>query len=126
MKFVFDASAVLAILNQESGAAKATRFLDGAGINAVNRSEVLKKLIERRTPVPEAVESANALGLQIVTFDDELALASAALWPITRSVGLSFADRCCVATAIAQNATAITADRAWAMIDLPCNVEVIR
>ena len=39
---------------------------------------------------------------------------------------LSLGDRACLATAIRLGATAVTADRAWATLDLSCPVELIR
>ena len=62
----------------------------------------------------------------MVPFDDDLAVRAALLRPTTKRAGLSFADRACIATAIRLNATVVTADRAWAELDLPCPIELIR
>ena len=59
-------------------------------------------------------------------FDAELAVSTARLRPATKRLGLSFADRACIATALRLDATIVTADRAWAGLDLPCPVQLIR
>lgn len=48
-----------------------------------------------------------------------MAIAAARLWPLTKHIGLSFADRACLALAEAVNGIAVTADTAWAGLDLP-------
>ena len=48
---------------------------------------------------------------------------AAGLWTSTREVGLSLADRACLALAIDLRAPVLTGDRAWR--DLPIGVEVI-
>jgi len=45
---------------------------------------------------------------------------------LRRHVGLSFADRTCLATAKIEGATVLTADRAWATLDLGMVIRVIR
>jgi PIN domain nuclease of toxin-antitoxin system len=44
----------------------------------------------------------------------------------TRSRGLSLGDRACIALALRERATIMTADRVWAELDPPCKVELIR
>ena len=41
-------------------------------------------------------------------------------------MSLAMADRACLATAAVRGCTALTADRAWATLDLGVDVEVIR
>jgi PIN domain nuclease of toxin-antitoxin system len=47
---VLDASALLAVLNEETGAERVERYIPGAIINAVNLSEVIGKLAESGMP----------------------------------------------------------------------------
>ena len=48
------------------------------------------------------------------------------MWASTRKAGLSLADRACLALALDLGATAVTADRAWAKVDVGVEVKVIR
>jgi len=65
-------------------------------------------------------------GLKLIPLDTELALAAANLRIATRHKGLSLADRVCLALAIRENAVAVTADKAWAELDVGCEIELIR
>jgi ribonuclease VapC len=54
------------------------------------------------------------------------AIDAARLRPLTRSVGLSLADRACLALAHRLNAPALTADRAWFRLELDVEVRLLR
>lgn len=73
-----------------------------------------------------ALQDVSALRLDVVPFDAETALLAGRLRAVTRHLGLSLGDRACLALAIRENATALTADRNWTDLDLPCKVELIR
>jgi len=121
-----DASAVLALLQGERfGAFDAERIV-GAWISAVNFSEVLAKLRDGGLSEDEADQAVDGLDFRIVPFDASLARATAWLLPSTRRAGLSLGDRACLATAAALGASAATADRAWARLDVGTKVELIR
>jgi ribonuclease VapC len=124
--YILDASALLAVLNSEGGKDIVVQTLDSAIISTVNGSETLKKLIERGVPPNEARALLNSFDVPFQAFDEEISYHAAKLWPITRAKGISFADRACLATAIVLSGTAITADRAWLDLDLPCPIELIR
>jgi ribonuclease VapC len=124
--FVLDASAFLAIIRGEPGADIASARLPGCIMSAVNMSEAMMRGLEKGSPLDLMRELLAAQQVSVVPFDDELAIAAALLRPATRHLGLSFADRACIATAVGHNATVVTADRAWATLDLPCPVELIR
>ena len=95
-------------------------------MSAVNMSEAMMRGLEKGSPLDLMRELLAAQQVSVVPFDDALAIAAALLRPATRHLGLSFADRACIATAVGHNATVVTADRAWATLDLPCPVELIR
>lgn len=65
-------------------------------------------------------------GLEIRPFDTGLAVAAGLLRTATRGQGLPLGDRACVALAIREQARGVTADRAWAALDLGVEVEPIR
>ncbi len=122
---VLDASAVLAFLQREPGGVVA-EHLSAAVISAVNVAEVASRLSDRGVPDGGAREAISALCLEIAAFDHDLAYASAALRPATRRLGLSLGDRACLALAKREGLPALTADRAWASLDMGVEIRLVR
>jgi len=126
MTAVLDASAALALLRREPGNEVVADLLDGAVISAVNWSEIVQKGLARGWP-PTAVEALRSAGVRVVPFTAEHAVRAAELWSATRTAGLSLADRACLAvTATTPDGEAVTADRAWAELDVDIPVQLIR
>lgn len=123
--YVLDASAVLAYLIGEPGGAMVGDLLDGAFISTVNLAEVVERLARLGVPAADILHDALEAGLQPVPLDVETAMLAATLRPLTRAVGLSLADRCCLALAIRRGGTAVTADRVWATVDVGAFVQLI-
>ncbi len=123
---VVDASAVLALLQGEPFTKVDAELIVDAWISAVNLSEVLTKLRSGGLTEEEALQATSALTLRITPFDETHALAAARLSLSTRRAGLSLGDRACLATAILLEATTLTADRAWAKLDIPVEVVLVR
>ena len=124
---VLDASALLALLNQEEGSEQVAEFVAlGAAISAVNLSEVVAKLSSAGMPEPLVRETIDHLGLETVPFDLELAHRTALLAGPTRALGLSLADRACLALAAQAGLPAVTADRAWRHLEFDVPIRVIR
>lgn len=124
--FVLDASAVLALLNEETGKDRVELAMGDCLISAVNYCEVLGKLIDAGVPQEEARHTLELLDVQIVDFDEDLAFRAASVVSATRRFGLSLGDRCCLALGTARSATVLTADRSWAKLKINVKVEVIR
>jgi ribonuclease VapC len=123
---VLDASALLALLNEEPGNEVVAESIPGATISAVNLSEVVAKLVEAGMP-DDAVRSAlGDLGIEIRVFDGEAAYLTGALRPQTRKLGLSLGDRACVALGLQLSLPVLTADRNWKELDVGVEVQVIR
>ncbi len=122
---ILDASAILAYLQNEKGKEKVEAILETSAISRVNATEVLTKLIERGMSLDKAKEAFDNLDLQIIEFDENQSLKAAELRPLTKHLGLSLGDRCCLALAILENLPAVTADKNWASLNF-CKVEVIR
>jgi ribonuclease VapC len=122
---VLDASAVLALLQNEKGKEKVEAILEQSAISRINATEVLTKLVEKGMSVTEAKETFDDLELEIIEFDEKQSLKAAELRPLTSRLGLSLGDRCCLALAILENLPAVTADKNWANLNL-CKIEVIR
>ena len=115
---VFDASALLALLNDEPGAAVVDRLLRGGSgacvVSAANFAETVTKLIDRGVPENAALQAWRELQLQVVPVGESEAAAAALLRKSTRALGLSLGDRCCLALAQSlADARVVTADRAW-------------
>jgi ribonuclease VapC len=115
---VLDASALLAVVNDEPGADMVRASLLNAVISAVNYSEVLKKAIEREVAVEPFISLIQAASVDIIPFDTVLAEATAALYPQAKAHGLSFADRACLALGMQHAATVLTADSEWKRLGL--------
>jgi PIN domain nuclease of toxin-antitoxin system len=110
---VLDASAVLALINKETGWELASDYLDDAVMSAVNLAEVVGKLRDIGV-TPSATRSiVDLLALVVVPLNETQAFLAGELVTQTRSAGLSLGDRCCLALAKTLDAVAVTADRAW-------------
>jgi ribonuclease VapC len=126
MNPVLDASAVLALIFVERGHQRVAELLDGAFLSTVNLSEVMAKLVKRGMPHYEFQRDIAVSSLTIVPFEPGDAYAAAELRRGTRRFGLSFGDRACFALAQRLRLPVLTAERAWAGLDLGVSVEVIR
>lgn len=100
--------------------------LQGSCLNAVNYSEVLKKTIERGGTGIAASAFVRGLSIAVVPFDEELASIAADLFPQTKELGLSMADRACLALGIQRNCKVLTTERRMGLVALPIKVKVIR
>lgn len=126
MSIVFDSSALLAITFEEEGAEIAAQALNDGIISAVNASEVITRYVDLGASEEEALTSFRAFGLELYPFDESLAIATGLMRSTTRDAGLSLGDRACLALAIREHSSVLTADRAWATLDLDIAVELIR
>ena len=114
---VLDASALLALFNDESGAQAVLDALEGdCLVSAVNQTEVLTKLLDKGLSKAEAASVMESVEIQVLAFDASQSLDAAWLRRQTRSVGLSLGDRACLALARSRKAVALTADRPWTQV----------
>ena len=123
---VLDASAILALLRNETGAEVVEGYRGDALVSAVNIAEVAAKLDEQGIPLIHWQYALALIDLEVIAFDNSQALASASLRRSTRRRGLSLADRACLQLAAQRGLPAVTADRAWAELDVGVEVRVIR
>ena len=89
---VLDASAVLALLNSEPGAAEVGSHLPGAFLSAVNAAEVAAKLVDAGAEAEDAGRSLLRLGARILPFEQGDVVPAAHLRAASRSAGLSLGD----------------------------------
>lgn len=123
---VLDSSALLCLLNGETGAERVAEALPSAVIGAVNLAEVVTKLRERGLSVEEVEDVLGGLNLDIRPLTAVQAYATGHLRVATRSLGLSLGDRACLALAAELGTCALTADREWANTRAGVDIEVIR
>ena len=126
MSVVLDASALLAVIEDEPGAETVEDTLADSAISAVNFSEVVAKLVDRGFGNEAVVARMNAFSLAVHAFDAAQAWRAGLLRRETRARGLSLGDRACLALAEALEAPAMTMDRSWAALDLEVQVIVPR
>src|SRR5258708_33280854 len=95
-RVVLDASALLAILNQEPGAEILTpEILSAAVISTVNLAEVHTKLVDRGLSSEDAWEAEMSPIREAVPFTEEHARLAGVLAAHTRPLGLSLVVRAC-------------------------------
>jgi PIN domain nuclease of toxin-antitoxin system len=127
-KLILDASALLALIQDEKGAKVIQPLLPYTIMSAVNVAEVLT-VLERVGDI----SSDDSLALitdiinTIIPFDLKQASRVARLQAITKEKGLSLGDRACIALGMELNLPVYTADKIWIDIDLPdISIKLIR
>jgi len=125
-KYVLDASALLALLNNEPGAKRVRDILSESVIGAVNACEVVGKLTSAGMTLDDARSSIELTSVEILSFDEKAAFTAGGLIVETKKLGLSLGDRACLALGLMLNQTVVTAEQSWRKLKLPVTVEVIR
>lgn len=125
-RVVLDASAVLAWLRDEPGATVVDTLLAAGVVCAANWSETWQKLRQHGVDADRATRRLRVLGVRVEPLTVADAVVAARLWGPTRRAGLSLGDRCCLALAARLECPALTADTAWAELDLAVPIRLIR
>ena len=124
---VLDASAALAYIQREPGwEAVAAALAVEAAISAVNLAEVHGHLSARERDADGMVARLKALGLAVEPFLERDATVVGSLYLRTRDLGLSLADRACLALATRLGLRVLTADRAWRSVDANVQIDLVR
>lgn len=110
MRYVLDASALLALLFREPGADRVNENLNTSYIGSVNLAEVATVIARRSGDTIRYRAAIEALAIPILQFDTALAFDAGALWPVTRKAGSSLEDRCALALARRLDAVLVTSD----------------
>ncbi len=126
MKGVLDASALLAYLHSEPGGEHVEGRIPEFCISSVNWSEVVQKALAKGVDVPRMTQWFRALDLNVEPFTETQGETAAGLWPQTRNLGLSLADRACLALALDKSLPVLTTDRAWQRLKLDLDIQVVR
>lgn len=126
-EIVLDASAVLAVIQNERGAKKLTAsVLSNAVISTVNLAEVQSKLVKNGYSPAQGWQDALRLVPSVESFTADHARIAGDLIATTEKYGLSLGDRSCLALAIALNAPVYTTEQAWKNLQVGVPIHVIR
>lgn len=113
---VLDASALLALLRNEPGAAKVADAIADARMTSVNFAEVVSHFIHAGMPAEQVDAMLRPLPMTIVAADHALETIAGHLRAKTAEAGLSLGDRLCLALARRDGLPVLTADRQWRTI----------
>jgi ribonuclease VapC len=94
--YVWDASALLTLINKEPGHDNMQQYLPGAYMSSINISEVASILLSMSMKQPEIEQLIHSLIPNSVPFDNHHAYRAADLRGKTKSMGLSLGDRTCI------------------------------
>lgn len=117
---------MLAFLRGEPGADVVNGYRGDALASAVNVAEVGARLSDLGAGLADVRRAIAHMAVEIVPFDEEQALATASMRLSARHRGLSLGDRACLVLAARRGLPAVTADRAWAELDVDAEVRLIR
>lgn len=125
-EFVLDASALIAMLKQEKGAAKVSKAIASARMSAVNYAEVVSHFAFLGMP-PAAIDAMlDPLPITIVPADHATSRIAGRLRAVTASAGLSLGDRYCLALAQRDGLPAWTGDAQWNLVASDAGVKVVQ
>jgi len=126
-RVVLDASAILAVISGEPGSEKLTPDLLARAVSStVNLAEVQGKLVSRGWASEQAWEDATSPVREIMSFDEEHARIAGDLVIQTQHLGLSLADRACLALGLSLRAPVYTADKPWKKLKVSVKIHAIR
>lgn len=125
-KVVLDASAFLALLNQEPGYQQVEKNLQHAIMSSVNVSEVVAIYSKIGATNTEIKTLVHDLIYTIIPFDTEQAFLAGFMRKTTLDLGLSFGDRACLSLAQKEKIPVLTADKIWGKLKLDIEIKIIR
>lgn len=124
-KVILDASALLALINNEKGADKVEPLIGNIVMSSVNVTEVASKVYDLlgNENIEQCKMSIEPFIDSIIEFDKTQCYIAASLKNTTKHKGLSLGDCACLATALQLGLPVYTADKIWAELDVP-NIEI--
>lgn len=122
-RVILDASALLALIQEETGAEIIKPLLKFSVMSAVNVTETLSVLQRTNISPEEGLTLITDIVTTIVPFDLEQAEQVAKLHPLVQPQGLSLAGRACIGLGIKLQIPIYTADRIWDELKLD-NIDI--
>lgn len=113
IKYLLDASALLALLRVEPGADIVEGLFQECAINSANLTEVFTKLIQLGWTPDSVREHVAQLKIPVLPVTQAEADTSADLASLAWQKGISLGDRLCLATCITHNLIALTTESRW-------------
>lgn len=111
---ILDASALIALIEEEKGCEVIEELLPYAIMSSVNIAEVARFFVLQSGLVIDKVQEViDHLVPNTIPFDNKYAYITADMVPQTKSFGLSLGDRACLALAITTGYPVYTADKIW-------------
>lgn len=123
---VLDSSALMAVINSETGANMVTEMLTRSAMSAVNLSEVIARLADRDIDENSINSLMREFPFRVFPLDEAQAFQAGILRASTRDLGLSLGDRCCLSLARSLGIAVLTADRAWTRLSIGVEIQLIR
>lgn len=124
---ILDASALLALINQEKGKELVEKLLPVSVMSSVNVAEVVGEICLKLNIDSKDCESmVSTLVNKIVDFDLNQAVLAGELKRTTSKYGLSLGDRACVGLGLSMNLPIYTSDTIWSKLDMKCKIILIR
>jgi PIN domain nuclease of toxin-antitoxin system len=122
---IIDASALLALLLDEPGAAKIADVIADARMSSANYAEVVRHLIRAGVRADQVEALVGPLPLTIVEVDEALATIAERLRATTDEAGLAMGALSCLALAKRDGLPVLTADKRWRTVADAVGVTVV-
>ncbi len=123
---VIDSSALLALIQNEQGSEKVRSLVSQCVMGSVNFAEVVSIMNHHGYEADQIDEILGEYNIPAIPFDQAQATLAGNMRRATRHLGLSLGDRACLALALQKGLPVLTADRAWANVDLGVKIELVR
>lgn len=125
-EIVLDASALIAMLKQEKGAARVAKAIASARMCAVNYAEVVSHFAHQGMPDAAIDAMLDPLPITFVPADHHISRLAGRLRAVTSRAGLSLGDRYCLALAQRDGLPAWTSDAHWNLVAEDAGVKVVQ
>lgn len=125
-KYVLDASALLALINKETGHELVAKVVSLSVMSTVNVTEVATVLHKHGIKIETTKRLIADILAEILVFDEAQAFTAAELNPLTSKFGLSLGDRACLSLAKHLKLPILSADKVWSKLKIDADIKIIR